>query len=100
MTRFPALVADNVRPDGRTGSWWGGPQKVGTEGLFAMTRGGVAIAAKAQSGRPEVAVAAALITADTIGILPPAMADALRDQIQPLVIGGGRTVGRMELIEA
>jgi L-asparaginase II len=100
MSRFPALVADNVRPDGRTGLWWGGPQKGGAEGLFAMTRGGVAIAAKAQSGRPEVAVAAALITADTIGILPPAMADALRDQIQPLVIGGGRTVGRMELIEA
>lgn len=100
MTRFGALVADNVRPDGRTGLWWGGPQKVGAEGLFAMTRGGASIAAKAHSGRPEVAVAAALITADKIGILPPAMADALRDQIQPPVVGGDRIVGQMELIEA
>ena len=100
MTRFGALVADNVRPDGRTGLWWGGPQKVGAEGLFAMTRGGVAIASKAHSGRPEVAVAAALVTADKIGILPPAMADALRDQIQPSVIGGNRIVGKMEMIEA
>lgn len=100
MARFGALVADNVRPDGRTGSWWGGPQKTGAEGLFAMTRGGVAVAAKAHSGRSEVAVAAALVTADMIGILPPAMADALQDQIQPPVVGGDRIVGRMELIEA
>jgi L-asparaginase II len=100
MTRFGALVADNVRPDGRTGLWWGGPQKGGAEGLFAMTRGGAAIASKAHSGRPEVAVAAALVTADKIGILPPAMADALRDQIQPSVIGGNRIVGKMEMIEA
>ena len=99
MARFGALVADNVRPDGRVGQWWGGPQKIGAEGLYAMTRSGVSIATKAHSGRPEVAVAAALVTADRLGALSPAMANALEDQLRPPVIGGGRPVGHMELIE-
>lgn len=100
MTRFGALVADNVRPDGRSALWWGGPQKIGAAGLVAMTRNGITIAAKAHSGSSEVAVAAALTTAERIGALPVAVLDALEDQIRPPVIGGGHTVGRMELIEA
>jgi L-asparaginase II len=100
MTRFGALVADNIRPDGRTGLWWGGPQKVGAEGLFAMTRSGLTVAAKSHSGRAEVAVAAALVTAERIGALSAAMSAALADQIRPPVLGSGRVVGHMELIEA
>jgi L-asparaginase II len=100
MARFGALVADNIGPDGRTGLWWGGPQKVGAEGLFAMTRGGVTLAAKSHSGRAEVAVAAALVTAERIEALSPAMSEALADQMLPPVLGSGRVVGHMELIEA
>jgi len=100
MTRFGALVADNVRPDGRTAAWWGGPQKVGAEGLFGMTRNGFTVAAKSHSGRPEVAVAAALVAAQDVGALSPAMRTALTDQIDRPVLGGGRVVGTMELIEA
>ncbi|GMQ92896.1 MAG: asparaginase [Acidimicrobiia bacterium] len=100
MTRFGALVADNLRPDGRSALWWGGPQKIGAEGLIGMTRNGITIAAKAHSGRSEVAVAAALVTAEQIGALPPVASDALEQQIRPPVIGAGRPVGRMELIEA
>jgi L-asparaginase II len=99
MSRFGALVADNIRPEGRTGAWWGGPQKVGAEGLFAMTRDGFTIAAKSHSGRAEVAVAAALLTANDLGALSPAMRAALTDQIEPPVLGGGQIVGRMELID-
>jgi len=99
MTRFGALVADNMRPDGRSSLWWGGPLKVGAEGLIAMTRSGITIAAKAHSGEREAAVAAALVTADKLGALSPAMTHALEDQIRPPVIGGGRTVGTMDLIE-
>jgi L-asparaginase II len=99
MTRFGALVADNVRADGRSALWWGGPQKIGAEGLIGMTRNGITIAAKAQSGKPEVAVAAALITARRIGALPSAAAEALEDQLHPPVVGAGRPVGRMELVE-
>lgn len=100
MARFPALVADNTRPDGRTGMWWGGAQKAGAEGLYGLTRNGVTIAVKAHSGNSSVAVAAALVTADRIGMLTPAMAEALSDELRPRVIGGGETVGHMELIEA
>lgn len=100
MTRFAALVADNTRPDGRTGIWWGGPQKIGAEGLYAMTRNGVTIVARSHSGRSAVAVVAALTAAEHIGALAPAMQDALADEIHPPVLGGGRRVGRMELIEA
>lgn len=100
MTRFGALVADNVRPDGRLALWWSGPQKIGAEGLIGMTRDGITIAAKAHSGRSEVAVAAALVTAERIGALPPVASNALEQQVRPPVIGAGKPVGRMELIEA
>ncbi len=100
MTRFGALVADNVRADGRSALWWGGPLKIGAAGLIAMTRNGITIAAKAHSGNPDVAVAAALVTAERIGALPTPAIDALEDQISPPVIGAGRSVGRMELVEA
>jgi L-asparaginase II len=100
MSRFGALVADNLRPDGRTALWWSGPLKSGAEGLVAMSRGDIAIAAKSHSGRSEIAVAAALVAAEKIGALPQAMADALVDEIRPPVIGGGAVVGNLELIEA
>jgi L-asparaginase II len=100
VSRFGALVADNLRPDGRTALWWGGPLKVGAEGLLAMTRGDITIATNSHSGRPEVAVAAALVTAERLGALPRAMADALKDEIRPPVVGGGVVVGNLELIEA
>ncbi len=100
MTRFGALVADNIRPDGRTGAWWGGPQKIGAAGLYAMTRGSFTIASKSHSGSAEVAIAAALAAAQRIGALTPAMTRALEPQIAPPVIGAGQPVGRLELIEA
>lgn len=99
MTRFGPLVGDNLRAHGRASVWWGGPQKGGAAGLYAMTRSGITIASKSHSGSSEVAVAAALIVAEQVGALTQAMTDALGPQISPPVIGAGRPVGRMELIE-
>ena len=99
MATYGALVADNVRSDGRVGITWGGPQKVGAEGSFAMAAHGVAIATKSQSGTSEMAVAAALYVAGRIGVLPDAMADALDTAMSPPVIGGGRAVGRTTVLE-
>ncbi len=99
MATYGALVADNVRNDGRVGITWGGPQKVGAEGSFAMASHGVAIATKSQSGTSEMAVAAALDVARRIGVLPDAMADALDTAMSPPVIGGGRAVGRTVILE-
>jgi L-asparaginase II len=99
MTSYGALVADNVRPDGRLGVTWGGPVKVGAEGSVAFARHGVAITAKSESGTSAMAVAAALHAAQTIGMLDDAMASALIDELSPPVFGAGRRVGRTIVVD-
>jgi L-asparaginase II len=95
MGRFPSLVADNVRGDGRLGAWWGGPVKVGAMGVLAISRHGVGIAAKSDAGSGDVAVAAAIGAADQLGLLSPAARDALTEEAAPPVLGGGRPVGAL-----
>lgn len=97
MARYGALVSDNRDDDGRVGAMWGGPQKVGAEGCFGMSRSGVAIATKSWSGNSRNAVMAALHVADRIGMLTEAMRSALEPQLAPPVIGAGRTVGTLEV---
>ncbi len=99
MTTYGALVADNVRSDGRVGVTWGGPQKVGAEGSFAMARHGIAIAAKSASGTSQMAVAAALEVARRIGVLPSAMDQGLESAASPPVLGAGRQVGRTVVLD-
>jgi L-asparaginase II len=98
MSRFGPLVVDNIDDDGRVAVTWGGPQKVGAEGSFAMARVGVAIATKSHSGNATIAIAAALEVASRLGMLTDAMADGLQPQIAPPVFGAGRVVGRLELV--
>ena len=95
MGRFPSLVADNVRGDGRLGAWWGGPVKVGAMGVLAISRDGVGIAAKSDAGSGDVAVAAAIRAAEQLGLLSPAARDALTEEAAPPVLGGGRPVGAL-----
>lgn len=93
VSRFPSLVADNSRPDGKLARWWGGPVKVGAEGQIGIGRHGIGIAAKADAGRPEVAVAAVIATADELGLISDAMRDALGTEAAPPLLGGGKPVG-------
>ncbi len=95
VSRFPSLVADNSRPDGKLARWWGGPVKVGAEGQIGIGRHGIGIAAKADAGRPEVAVAAVIATADELGLISDAMRDALETEAAPPLLGGGRPVGAL-----
>lgn len=99
MTAYGALVADNIRPDGRLALTWGGPVKVGAEGSIAFARHGLAFAAKSESGNQEMAVAAALHAAKIVGILDDPMASGLSDEISPPVIGADRQVGRTIVVE-
>lgn len=99
MTTYGALVADNLRPDGRVALWWDGPSKGGAQGSFAMARNGVAIATKSASGSSIMAVAGALHVAERIGMLPEGMASGLKDEISPPVFGAGRRVGRTIVID-
>lgn len=98
MTRFGALVRDNVRPSGKIALQWGGPVKYGAEGSLALVRQGVGIATKSRSGDRDATAAAMLEVADRLGMLTDAMNGALENVRNPAVIGGGRTVGAWELV--
>lgn len=98
MSRFGPLVVDNVDDDGRVSVTWGGPQKVGAEGSFAMARAGIGIATKSHSGNARIAIAGALEVASRLDMLTDAMIEALQPQIAPPVIGAGRVVGHVELV--
>ncbi|MFV1999148.1 MAG: asparaginase [Acidimicrobiia bacterium] len=99
MTAYGALVSDNIRGDGRVGVTWGGPQKRGAEGSFAMSQHGIAIATKSESGTDDTALAAALVVAGELNLLPEGMSRVLADQISPPVIGAGSRVGRTVVVE-
>ncbi|MGD2051285.1 MAG: asparaginase [Acidimicrobiia bacterium] len=96
MHRYPALVADHRRGDGRLGAWWGGPVKVGAQGLIAAGRHGVGIAAKSHEGSSGVAVVALMEGMRRLAWLPQVACDALGDVARPPVWGGGRVVGSLE----
>ncbi len=98
MTRFGALVSDNVLPWGRIAIEWGGPVKDGAEGSIALVRQGVGIAAKSRSGNKVAAAAAVLEVAARLGLLTDAMNEALEDVRSPAVIGADRAVGSWELV--
>ena len=95
IARFPSLVADNERADGKLARWWGGPVKVGAEGQIGIGRRGIGIAAKAKAGGSDVAVAAVIAAASDLGLLPDAMRSGLANQAAPPVLGGGVPVGEL-----
>ena len=100
MSSYGALIADNVRSDGRFAANWGGISKIGATGVFAAGLHGLGIAAKAHDGDPDVAVAAVIETTALLGVLPDGTAEWLAEDRNPAVLGGGRPVGSLELIEA
>jgi len=95
ISRFPSLVADNSRPDGKLARWWGGPVKVGAEGQVGIGRHGIGIAAKAVAGKPEAAVAGVIAAADELGLISDVMRDALEIEAAPPLFGGGKPVGAL-----
>jgi len=97
VSRFPALVSDNDRPEGILGRWWGGPAKVGAEGSIGISRHGIGIATKARSGSSSAAIAAAAIAADRLGLVSDVMRAALAEVAEPVIFGGGQPVGAMTL---
>jgi len=98
--RYPALVADNIRPDGRFAAWWSGPVKAGAQGLVAAGRHGIGIAAKSHEGSLEAAVVGIIEVSRRLGLLPDVALGALDDVARPRVLGGGRPVGAIEPMAA
>lgn len=94
--RFPSLVADNNRPDGRLGAWWDGPLKVGAQGLIGAGRHGIGLAVKSRSGDRRASVMALIAIARELGMLSDAALDALADVAVPPVLGGTHRVGAIQ----
>ena len=100
MSRFPAIVSSNNLNDGKFAAWWGGPVKVGAQGLIAAGRHGIGVAAKSHEGNIEIAVAAMITAMQHLDLLSQAALDALTDVARIPVLGGGRRVGTISLIES
>lgn len=98
MSRFPALVADNERADGRIAAWWGGPVKIGAQGLIGAGRHGVGLAVKAHDGSASAAAMGMMEMIRHLGLLPTVAQQALADVAQPPVLGGGEPVGAISLM--
>lgn len=98
MTRFGALVADNLSAEGRVATNFGGPSKVGAQGLFVLSTHGLAIAAKSHDGNSDFAVAGVLEAAMQLGLLNRGTEAWLDDVRRPPVFGAGRVVGRLAVV--
>jgi hypothetical protein len=70
---------------------------VGAEGQIGIGRHGIGIAAKADAGKSEVAVAAVIAAADELGLISDVMRDALGAESAPPLLGGGEPVGALIL---
>ncbi|MBT8197542.1 MAG: asparaginase [Acidimicrobiia bacterium] len=96
VTRYPSLVAGNLRGDGKLAAWINGPMKVGAQACFGAGVRGTGIGVKAFSGVGEAAVVAMVEAFDQLGLLSDAARSGLAATARPVVLGGGRPVGEME----
>lgn len=98
ISRFPAIVSSNMLNDGKFAAWWGGPVKVGAEGLIGVGRNGIGAAAKSHEGNIEMALAGLLEVFRHLGMLSQVAQEALVDVANVPVLGGGRQVGAIKPI--
>lgn len=94
MARYPMIVSGEGRADGLVGRWMGAPAKAGAAGCIGVAAAGHGVASKAWSGSGAVAGVGALEGLRWMGVMVPALADALDGVARPKVLGGGEVVGR------
>lgn len=100
MARYPMIVSGESRADGLIGRWIGVPAKAGAAGCIGVAVAGHGVASKAWSGSGAVAGVGALEALRWMGVMVPALADALGDVARPKVMGGGEEVGRYRVPSA
>jgi L-asparaginase II len=100
MNRFASLTADGDRGEARLARWAGGAAKGGAMGCLGFAHPtGVGIAAKSWGGRIEPAVVAVIAVLRRLGLLSEHPGEALAEVGEPPVLGGGKPVGRLEILE-
>lgn len=97
--RFSSLTADGERSEARLARWAGGAVKGGAMGCVGMAHhSGLGVAAKSWGGQLEPAVLAVVEALRRLGLLPGHQYEQLADVASPPVMGGGRRVGRFEIL--
>jgi L-asparaginase II len=94
MGRYPMLVSGEGRPDGLVGRWLGAAAKGGAAGCMGVAVAGYGIGVKAWSGSGAVAGMGAAVALDWLGMMSRAVASGLEEVASPVVLGGGKEVGR------
>ena len=99
--RYTALTRDGDRPEVEVTRWLPVLAKVGAAGCIgiAWPEGGLGFAAKAWSGDGQAALLGALTLMAELGIVPEHPREQLTAVFSPQVLGGGRPVGQLAVIE-
>jgi L-asparaginase II len=97
--RFSSLTADGDRSESRLARWAGCAVKGGAMGCIGLAHwSGVGVAAKSWSGHIETAIMAVIEVLRRLRLLPDHPYEALADVAHPPVLGGGRPVGRLQIL--
>jgi len=100
MARFGSLTSDGDRAEARLTRWSHTAVKGGAQGCLGVAWfGGLGIGAKAWSGDLAAAVVAVVATMRRLGILPDYQHEMLTGVARPEVLGGGRPVGHLQMLE-
>jgi len=100
MYRYASLTADGDRSDARLSRWGASTVKIGAMGCIGVAhQSGVGIAAKCWSGEFEVAVMGAIEMLRHLDLISGYPLEALADVANPPLLGGGRPVGALVVLD-
>lgn len=100
MARFASITSDGDRAEAELARWLPAAVKGGAQGCIGVAwSGGLGVAAKCWTGQGAPAVTAIIAALRLLGILPDYPARMLAQVAEPPVLGGGRPVGRLQVLE-
>jgi len=100
VARFAPLTSDGDRAEAELARWCPAAVKGGAQGCIGVAwRGGLGIAAKCWTGEGAPAAAAAAAVLRRLGLVSEHGWEMLAGVAHPVVEGGGRPVGRLEVLE-
>ena len=100
VARFAAITADGDRAEAELARWCPAAVKAGAQGCIGVAWfGGLGVAAKCWTGVEAAAVVAIVAVLRHLGILPDYPAEMLAAVARPAVLGGGRPVGSLQVLE-
>jgi L-asparaginase II len=100
MARFTPLTSDGDRPEAELARWCPVVVKGGAQGCLGVGWfGGLGVAAKCWTGESAAAMVAVIATLRRLGAIGDHAQAQLAALARPVVLGGGRPVGHLELLQ-